>query len=76
MPTNPFVETRKQMKQLLFQMLNSNKNLDEDKIIGLFCLKTGIHEKTARQYLKELKDVFLIEQEKEETLKTQKTLTE
>ena len=63
MPANPFVEQRKIMKLMLIKMLQENKEVSEDKIIAIFCLKTGLREKTAREYLKEIKMALEIEVE-------------
>jgi len=63
MPANPFVEQRKIMKSMLIKMLSENKEVSEDKILAIFCLKTGLREKTAREYLKEIRMALEIEVE-------------
>ena len=63
MPANPFVEQRKNMKSMLIRMLSENKEVSEDKVIAIFCLKTGLREKTAREYLKEIRMALEIEVE-------------
>lgn len=60
---NPFVTQRRVMKNLLWRIWRENPNLSEEKILALFSLKTGISEKTARQYLKEIKTAIEIAEE-------------
>ena len=57
MPGNYFVEKRRQDKLKLAKMFAENKDLDEDKIIALFCHRTGYRKETVRQMFEELQEV-------------------
>lgn len=74
MPSNPFIEQRRIMKQLLYKMMSENREMEEDRIIAIFCLKTGIREKTAREYLREMKNAGIEFRNEQKTLNKQKTL--
>ena len=62
------------MKQLLFRMLSENEELGEDRVIAIFSLKTGVREKTAREYLQEMKNAGVEFKQEKKALNTQKTL--
>ena len=72
MEYNPFVEQRKRMKQQLYRMIQENPDLEHEKIVALFCLKTGLRESTAMQYLREIEAVFDIEIERQAKLPSTK----
>lgn len=64
------------MKRMLYEMLSGHRELGEDRVIALFCLKTGMREKTAHEYLQELKNAGVLESQEDKSLKIQKTLFE
>jgi len=68
---NPFVIERKRNKEILARIWREHLDLDEEKIIAIFSAKTGISEKTTRQYLKEIKALY---EGVEEIKKEQQTL--
>jgi len=55
-------------------MMSENREMEEDRIIAIFCLKTGIREKTAREYLREMKNAGIEFRNEQKTLNKQKTL--
>ena len=69
MPDNPFVEQRKMMKMQLFNLMKRNPEIPEDRIIAIFSLKTGLKEKTCREYLRELKAALDMNAEKDNWIK-------
>jgi len=57
---NPFVERRKQLKEKLLAMIEANKDVPRKQIIALFCFRTGLREKTALKYYRELLEAGII----------------
>lgn len=57
---NPFVEQRKENKMKLIDLYTKNTDMSKDKILGLFCLQTGVKLRTAMEYWKELEMAGLI----------------
>ncbi|MEM2614609.1 MAG: hypothetical protein QXO15_10395 [Nitrososphaerota archaeon] len=58
---NPFVEQRKQLKLMLLDMIKRYGELDAERIIALFSLKTGLKRETIKEYWKELEEAGVIE---------------
>lgn len=54
MSSNFFVEKRRQDKLKLLKMFLDNKDLEEDKIVALFCHKTGYRRETVKRMVEEL----------------------
>jgi len=57
------------MKNMMMELLERWPELSEDKIITLFCAKTGIREKTAKEYMQEIKNMLNIAEEQKEKQK-------
>jgi len=46
----------------LMKVVQENPEMDEQRIVALFSMKTGLKTETINGYLKEIKDAFGIEQ--------------
>jgi hypothetical protein len=68
MVLNPFVEQRRIMKIKLMELMKQNQEIEEEKLIALFSLKTGLKVKTIETMMNEIKAVM--EQETKEEAKT------
>ena len=62
MQLNPFVEQRKAMKMMMFDMIKKDPTIQKKQIIGLFCLRTGVKKARAQEYWEELEDSGILEQ--------------
>ncbi len=60
MPDNPFVEKRRRDKEKLLKLVQTNPDMDEDKLIGIFSQQTGYTKATIGRMLEELQDAGLI----------------
>jgi len=58
---NPFVAQRKAMKLELINMIKDKGEVEKEKIIALFSLKTGLKRATILEYWEELEQAGLIE---------------
>ena len=73
MQLNPFVEQRRAMKMMMFDMIKKDPTIQKKQIIGLFCLRTGVKKARAEEYWEELEDSGIlvstgIEQQREKQL--------
>jgi len=60
---NPFVEQRKQYKLKLLDLIKRNPNIDKEQLIALFSLQTGLKRDTIKEYLSELEEAGILEQD-------------
>ncbi len=56
-------QARDRRKRLLEHMLETMKDVDEDRILATFSLKEKVSMAKAREYLRELKAARIVEQE-------------
>jgi len=59
---NPFVEHRRLHKVQLLELIQKTKNLPIEQVIAIFSLKTGLKRATIREYLDELEEAGLFDQ--------------
>jgi len=60
MSLNYFVEQRRKDKQNLLKMFRENNGEDENKLIAVFSLKSGLRMETVKQMVEELKEAEVI----------------